>query len=89
MTFRVLDLCCGVGGATRGYQLAGCHVTGVDISAQPDYCGDAFIQADALEYCREHDFIHASWPCQAHSALTKGTNKGRMYPDLIPEADQL
>lgn len=29
---RLLDLFCGAGGATRGYQLAGFHVTGVDIS---------------------------------------------------------
>jgi hypothetical protein len=84
---RVLDACCGVGGATRGYQLAGFHVTGVDIAEQPDYCGDAFIQADAVEYVRAHgseyDFIHASWPCQAYCCLTRGTNFGRVYPELI------
>lgn len=83
----MLDLCCGVGGATRGYQAAGFRVTGVDDKPQPDYCGDDFEQADALEFVAEHghrfDFIHASWPCQAHTALTKGTNKGREYVDLI------
>lgn len=87
--WRILDLCCGVGGATRGYQLAGAIVTGVDINPQPDYCGDEFIQADAIEYLRRtgaagFDFIHASWPCQASCALTTGTNKGREYPQLIP-----
>lgn len=90
MTSRptVLDLCCGVGGATRGYQRAGFRVVGVDVEPQPDYCGDDFEKADAIAYVREHghkfDFIHASWPCQASSALTKGTNKGREYPQLIP-----
>jgi len=90
MTLRILDACCGVGGATRGYKLAipDCHVTGVDIEPQPEYVGDAFVQGDAVEYVREHgheyDFIHASWPCQYSCALTKGTNKGRVYPNLIP-----
>lgn len=30
------------------------------------------------------DAVHASPPCQASSALTKGTNRGREYPQLIP-----
>jgi site-specific DNA-cytosine methylase len=88
---KLLDACCGAGGAGGaggGYKRAGFHVTGVDIEPQPDYCGDVFMQGDAIEYIREHgheyDFIHASWPCQASSALTKGTNRGRVYPQLIP-----
>lgn len=84
----MLDAFCGVGGATRGYQLAGAHVTGVDIVEQPRYCGDDFVQGDAIKFIQEHghrfDFIHASPPCQSSSALTKGTNKGRVYPQLIP-----
>lgn len=83
----MLDLFCGAGGATRGYQLAGFHVTGVDILPQANYIGDAFVQGDAVEYAIEHadefDFVHASPPCQAHSALTKGTNQGYLYPELI------
>lgn len=74
---RLLDLCCGAGGAGGGYLRAGFEVTGVDTVAQPDYPG-AFVQADALTYLAEHghefDAVHASPPCQASSTLTKGTN---------------
>lgn len=84
---RLLDLCCGAGGAAVGYTQAGWDVTGVDLFPQPNY-PYRFIQADAIAYARQHgheyDAIHASWPCQASSALTKGTNKGRIYPQLIP-----
>jgi DNA (cytosine-5)-methyltransferase 1 len=82
-----LDLFCGAGGAGRGYLDAGFDVTGIDIELQPDYPG-TFIQGDALAYLAAHghefDAIHASPPCQASSALTKGTNKGREYLNLIP-----
>ncbi|EDY56357.1 MULTISPECIES: hypothetical protein [Streptomyces] len=60
---RVLDAYCCIGGAAKGYRRAfgNCHITGVDIQAQPDYCGDAFHQGDAIEYIRAHgheyDFI--------------------------------
>lgn len=85
---RLLDAFCCSGGATRGYQLAGFHVTGVDLVASPNYIGDDFHQGDAVQFIRdrghEFDTIHASPPCQSSSALTKGTNRGRVYPDLIP-----
>ena len=85
---KLLDLFCGAGGAGYGYKQAGFHVTGVDINPQPDYAGNEFIQGDALAYLaahgHEYDAIHASPPCQASSALTKGTNKGREYLNLIP-----
>jgi DNA (cytosine-5)-methyltransferase 1 len=84
---KLLDLFCGAGGAGRGYMDAGFDVTGIDIAPQPDYPG-TFIQGDALAYLaahgHEYDAIHASPPCQASSALTKGTNKGREYLNLIP-----
>lgn len=87
MTYKLLDLFCGAGGAGRGYMDAGFEVTGVDIASQPDYPG-TFIQGDALAYLAAHghkyDAIHASPPCQASSALTKGTNKGKQYLNLIP-----
>lgn len=86
---KALDACCGVGGATKGLQRAGFDVTGIDIADQPDYCGDLFIQGDAVEYVAKHghkyDFILAGWPCQAANPLTTGTNKGKFsYPQLIP-----
>lgn len=78
---RLLDACCCAGGATRGYQEAGFHVTGVDIAPQPNYVGDDFHQGDAIAFVREHgrkfDVINACPPCQADCTLTAGTNQGR------------
>jgi len=73
---RLLDLYCGAGGAAKGYQRAGFYVVGVDIRPQPRYCGDEFLQMDALEYVRRggvhaFDAIHASPPCQADSWSAK------------------
>lgn len=87
---RILDLFCGAGGAAVGYSRAGFDVLGVDIAPQPDY-PFKFVQCDAIEMMRyygglgEFAAIHASPPCQASSTLTAGTNKGRAYPQLIPE----
>jgi DNA (cytosine-5)-methyltransferase 1 len=67
---RLVDLFCGAGGAARGYQLAGLHVTGVDINPQPRYVGDDFVQGDAMTYPLDgFDAVHASPPCQDHSQL--------------------
>lgn len=84
----LLDLYCGAGGATRGYMDAGFAVLGVDIEPQPNYCGNDFIQADAIDYVREFgqwvDVIHASPPCQAYTTLAKGNNANTdAYPALI------
>lgn len=96
MTPRALDLYCCQGGATRGYQLAGFHVTGVDIALQPRYCGDEFHQADAIRFVmshlewirREFALVHASTPCQKYS-LTQRIQKND-HPDLIaPTRDAL
>jgi DNA (cytosine-5)-methyltransferase 1 len=87
---RALDLFCGAGGAARGLQMAGFHVTGVDIKPQPRYCGDAFVQGDALNPpfdLSRFDFIWASPPCQAHSKTRAIT--GKVYPNLIPQTRNL
>lgn len=84
---KALDLFCGAGGATRGLQLAGFHVTGVDMKAQPRYVGDVFIQGDALNHGLDlstFDFIWASPPCQAHTAL-KTMHNAKPHLDLIPQ----
>jgi C-5 cytosine-specific DNA methylase len=90
---RLLDLFCGAGGAARGYQMAGFYITGVDIRPQPRYCGDAFHQADALEFLAEHgadfDVIHASPPCQAYSVCSVLPQCDREYPNLLAPTREL
>lgn len=80
---RLLDVCCGAGGAAKGYEQAGFdEIWGIDISPQPRYPYN-FIQDDALyvldqliefgNYDRDSprltdfDAIHASPPCQRYS----------------------
>ena len=75
---KLLDLFCGAGGASMGYHRAGFEVFGVDIKPQK-YYPFRFIQADATKIdvfdiedifgFFKPDVIHASPPCQAHSAL--------------------
>jgi DNA (cytosine-5)-methyltransferase 1 len=97
-----LDLFCKAGGATKGYQRAGFYVVGVDVEPQPNYCGDRFIQADALTVLRalvlfgefegiklaDIAAIHASPPCQSSSAL-RHLWKDREHPELIPSTREL
>jgi DNA (cytosine-5)-methyltransferase 1 len=46
----VLDVYCCEGGATRGYQIGtGLRVLGIDSAPQPRYCGDGFLQYDAIQ----------------------------------------
>jgi hypothetical protein len=89
---RLLDLFCCQGGASMGYNRAGFEVVGVDIAPAGAYPFEHH-QGDALEFLKEHgrefDAIHASPPCQASTALTKGTNRGREYVQLIPETRAL
>lgn len=99
MTFRILDLFSGAGGAAMGYhqaldELGVPHrITGIDNRPQPRY-PFRFIQADALEYLAAHgseyDFIHASPPCQFATEATKVQRaKGKEYPNLIPDTRRL
>lgn len=88
---RLLDLFCKAGGMTKGYQRAGFYVVGVDIEPQPNYCGDEFIQADALDLSvhwmwRDFDAIHASPPCQHYlnlGAVNRAMGRTYDHPDLL------
>jgi DNA (cytosine-5)-methyltransferase 1 len=96
MTFRILDTFCKAGGAGMGYYLAGFEVVGVDIEPQPHYPFE-FHQADALEYIAEYghefDAIHASPPCQAHTALktlwAARSDYTERHEDLIPQTRRM
>ena len=91
---KLLDLYCKAGGASVGYKLAGFdEVVGVDIKKQKRYPYE-FIQADALEVLQDEEFlakfdvIHASPPCQTHSAtrhLRNAQGKSTDKVDLIPQ----
>jgi DNA (cytosine-5)-methyltransferase 1 len=84
---RLLDLFCCAGGAARGYQRAGFHVTGVDNRPQPRYAGDYFMQRDMLDldpwFLAGFDAIHASPPCQHYSDLAKRNGNADDHPDLV------
>jgi DNA (cytosine-5)-methyltransferase 1 len=82
---RLLDLFCGAGGAAVGYARAGFEVVGVDLKPQPHYPFE-FHQMDALSFpfkTGDFDAIHASPPCQAHSAL-RSLWKDAGHLNLIP-----
>ena len=90
---KLLDLYCKAGGASKGYQLAGFEVVGVDIKKQKRYPYE-FIQADCLELMKDIDFlksfdvITASPPCQTHSItqhLRNAQGKSTDKIDLIPQ----
>lgn len=86
MKMRALDLCCCAGGATKGLQRAGFHVTGVDIRRHENYCGDAFIQADALSVdLAGYDFIWASPPCQGYTPMRHAPGAKGTAPKLISD----
>jgi DNA (cytosine-5)-methyltransferase 1 len=81
---RLLDLFSGAGGAAKGYQRAGFYVVGVDWRPQPNYCGDEFRQADALDYPLDgFDAIHASPPCPRYSLVSGFQGVKDDHPDLV------
>lgn len=93
----VLDLCCGAGGLSWGYWLAGYDVVGVDKHPMPNY-PFTFHQADALEYLatitksgeiERYAFTHASWPCQNKARVTAWRGSRENHPDLITPGREL
>jgi DNA (cytosine-5)-methyltransferase 1 len=94
-----LDLFCGGGGMTKGFQRAGFKVLGVDHKKQKRYCGEKFIQGDALAFLasaiesgfvEQFVFVHASPPCQGYSRMRHlPWLKGKKYPMLIPQTREL
>ena len=90
---KLLDLYCGVGGASMGYARAGFDVTGVDLKHGKRYPFN-YIRANVLdiladiEFLNGFDIIHASPRCQTHS-ITKNLQiaqgKSTSKIDLIPE----
>jgi hypothetical protein len=62
------DWCSGAGGAGYGYQLAGFHTVGYDVTPQPRYPG-CFVQADVTTGAVPvdgFDAYHGSPPCTDH-----------------------
>ena len=89
---RLLDLFCGAGGCSVGYERAGFEVVGVDNDPQPNY-PFTFIRADALGLLGSpwfnvtaFDAIHASPPCQAYAGLAA---KDGRHPRLIEPTREL
>jgi DNA (cytosine-5)-methyltransferase 1 len=83
---RLLDVFCGAGGCSVGYARAGFDVVGVDLAPQPRY-PFPFLRCDALEFLAgvepgDYDVIHASPPCQAHSAA-RTIWPGRVHADFL------
>ena len=81
---RLLDLFCGAGGCSVGYERAGFDVVGVDIEGHLDY-PFTFMRMDALAalmnpWLDEFDVVHASPPCQRYSTITADPER---HPDLI------
>lgn len=93
----LLDLYCGVGGASMGYHRAGFDtIVGVDKNPQPNYPFDFYLfdLVDDLpfeEIAQDFDLIHASPPCQQFTVY--GNNYKRVNRDnhvnLIPHTRAL
>ena len=96
---KLLDLCCGAGGAAMGYfqgakdQGIEIQITGIDIKPQPNY-PFTFIQDDAVSFLKKNHkkftHFHSSPPCQKYSPSTDRYRKnGKIYPDNLEEIREL
>lgn len=90
---KLLDLYCGVGGASVGYAQAGFEVHGVDLKHGKRY-PFTYTRANVLDvlqadnFIQQFDVIHASPPCQTHSItqhLRNAQGNTTSKIDLIPE----
>jgi hypothetical protein len=87
---RALDLYRGAGGATCGLKRTGfTRVVGIDIKRQRRYCGDVFVQMDALEYLKtadlsQYDLIWASPPRQFATSLRSAPGKTENVETALP-----
>ena len=87
---QVLDLFCGMGGASVGYAMAGLDiVAGIDMSpsqlSRYPYDGHLMDWRDGLEkYAAEADLISASPPCQGYSTATPAHARPK-YPDIMAD----
>ena len=92
---KLLDLFCGAGGASMGYAQAGFEVTGIDVKHGKRY-PYTYIRGDVrdyldVDYLKQFDVVHASPPCQTHSAtkhLRNAQGKTTSKIDMIPEVRQ-
>lgn len=93
----ILDICCGAGGAAKGYVDSGFNVIGVDIEHHDFPFGNFYVM-DAIEALEDLaannrtfdgqpiDAIHISPPCQRWATGTKDPDR---HPDLITPARPL
>jgi DNA (cytosine-5)-methyltransferase 1 len=81
---RLLDLFCGAGGCSVGYDRAGFEVVGVDLERQPNYPFE-FHRADAMAWSLFDGFdaVHASPPCQGYANVTLWRGAQGDHPRLI------
>lgn len=92
----LIDLFCGAGGASAGYDSAGFDIIGVDIEPQPHYPFD-FFQMDALEWLETSDLsrvtaVHASPPCQPFTParhIRGGTDQVNLIPQTRSKLREL
>ena len=86
---RVLDLFCGGGGCSVGYQMAGFDPHGFDLHPQPAYPFLSIEQADwrtvlaDRAFVAQFDLVHASPVCKGYTPLR--ALSGNVHPLQIPD----
>jgi DNA (cytosine-5)-methyltransferase 1 len=94
MTWRMIDICCCAGAASKGYADAGWYVEGFDVEPQPNY-PYRFTLADLRDLdpywiADNFDAGHVSPPCQFYSGMSNcRPGLAAKYPELIGPARAL